>query len=98
MSTDKTLGITHFSTVLMAIIIAVGLIAAGLAGYSISALSSSAKIDSLQSEIASLQEQISNVNSTVSILNQSSTYILGENVSLSELHEQVKILSSSFVG
>jgi len=62
----------------------------GLVGYSISNSSTSAKIDDLQNQLSTLQEQILNLNLTQSITNENNTYYLGDNVSLSQLYEQVK--------
>ncbi|MEM3578356.1 MAG: trypsin-like peptidase domain-containing protein [Candidatus Bathyarchaeia archaeon] len=50
----------------------------------------SEKLDSLENQLSTLQEQMSNLQQTQNIINQNNTYILGENVSLSELYEQVK--------
>jgi S1-C subfamily serine protease len=79
-----------FSTVLITVIIIVSLMAGGLVGYSISNSTTSAKIDDLQNQLSTLQEQISNLQSTQNITNENNTYYLGDNVSLSQLYEQVK--------
>jgi len=81
---------TGFSTVLITIIIIVSLMAGGLVGYSISNSTTTAKIDDLQNQLLTLQEQILNLNSTQNITNENNTYFLGDNVSLSQLYEQVK--------
>ena len=81
---------TGFSTVLITIIIIVSLMAGGLVGYSISNSTTSAKIDDLQNQLSTLQEQILNLNSTQNITKENNTYFLGDNVSLSQLYEQVK--------
>jgi S1-C subfamily serine protease len=81
---------TGFSTVLVTIIIIVSLMAGGLVGYSISNSTTSAKIDDLQNQLSTLQEQILNLQSTQNITNENNTYYLGNNVSLSQLYEQVK--------
>ena len=81
---------TGFSTVLITVIIIVSLMTGGLVGYSISNSSTSAKIDDLQNQLSTLQEQILNLNLTQSITNENNTYYLGDNVSLSQLYEQVK--------
>jgi len=47
-------------------------------------------ITNLQNQLSTLQEQISNLQPTQNTTNQDITYILGENVSLSQLYEQVK--------
>jgi len=71
-------------------IIIVSLMAGGLVGYSISNSTASAKIDDLQNQLSTLQEEILNLQSTQNVINQNNTYILGENVSLSQLYKQVK--------
>ena len=81
---------TGFSTVLITIIIIVSLMAGGLVGYSINNSTTSAKIDDLQNQLSTLQEQMLNLNSTQNITNENNTYYLGNNVSLSQLYEQVK--------
>jgi S1-C subfamily serine protease len=81
---------TGFSTGLITIIIIVSLVAGGLVGYSINNSIMSAKIDNLQNQLSTLQEQISNLQSTQNITNENNTYYLGNNVSLSQLYEQVK--------
>jgi S1-C subfamily serine protease len=81
---------TGFSTVLITVIIIVSLMTGGLVGYSISNSFTSAKIDDLQNQLSALQEQILNLNLTQSIINENNTYYLGNNVSLSQLYEQVK--------
>jgi S1-C subfamily serine protease len=70
---------TRFSTALITTIIVVSLIAGGLLGYSIGYSTISGRISDLENQL-----------STQNAINQNNTYILGENVSLSELYEQVK--------
>lgn len=81
---------THFSIILIVIIIIVSLFAGGLLGYSIGYSTTSGKINDLENQLAALQEQISNLQSTQNVVNQNNTYILGENVSLSKLYDQLK--------
>jgi S1-C subfamily serine protease len=81
---------TGFSIGLITIIIIVSLVAGGLVGYSINNSIMSAKIDSLQNQLSTLQEQIFNLQSTQNIPDENNTYFLGNNVSLSQLYEQVK--------
>jgi len=47
------------------------------------------KISSLENQLATLQEQIDSINVTA-VIHENITYVLGENVSLSQLFEQVK--------
>jgi S1-C subfamily serine protease len=81
---------TRFSIILMVTIVIVSLFAGGLLGYSIGYSTISGKINDLENQLSTLQEQLSNLNSTQNVINQNNTYILGENVSLSQLYEQVK--------
>jgi S1-C subfamily serine protease len=81
---------TRFSTALITTIIVVSLMAGGLLGYSIGNSTISARTNDLQNQLSTLQEEILNLQSTQNIINQNNTYILGENVSLPELYEQVK--------
>ena len=80
----------QFSTVLVTAIIVVSLMAGGLLGYSIGNSTISARISDLQNQLSTLQEQILNLNSTQNITNENNTYFLGDNISLSQLYEQVK--------
>jgi 2-alkenal reductase len=79
---------TAFSmvAVFLTVIVAVSLVA-GVLGY---LFAYSREISDLQNQLSTLQEQIGNLQSTQNIINQNNTYILGGNVSLSELYEQVK--------
>jgi S1-C subfamily serine protease len=78
------------STILVIAIIVVGLMAAGLLGYSIGNSGISATIANLQDQLSALQEKILNLQSTQNITYENNTYFLGNNVSLSQLYEQVK--------
>jgi S1-C subfamily serine protease len=84
LETNQKSRTTRFSTALIAAIIVVSLIAGGFLGYSISNPITSGKISDLQNQLSTLQAQMSNLQST------QNTYILGDNVSLSQLYEQVK--------
>jgi len=75
--------LTPLSKILIITIIIASLFIGGLLGYSLGYLTISEKI-------TNLENQLSNLQSTQNIVNQNNTYILGENVSLSELYEQVK--------
>jgi len=81
---------TRFSTALITTIIVVSLMAGGLLGYSIGNSTISARISDLQNQLSTLQEQILNLQSTQNITNENNTYFLGDNISLSQLYEQVK--------
>jgi 2-alkenal reductase len=75
--------LTPFSKILVTTIVIASLFIGGLLGYSLGYLAISEKINNLENKLSNLQ-------STQDIVNQNNTYILGENVSLSELYEQVK--------
>ena len=90
METAQKPRITRSSAALIATVVVVSLIVGGLLGYSIGNSTVSGKINELQNQISTLQEQASNLQSTQIVVNQNNTYILGENVSLSELYKQVK--------
>jgi S1-C subfamily serine protease len=90
LETNQKSRTTRFSTALIVAIVVVSLVAGGLLGYSISDSSNSGRIDDLQSQLSTLQEQMSNIQSTQNVAGQNNTYILGDNVSLSRLYEQVK--------
>ncbi len=75
--------ITRLSAVLIAAIIIVSLCATASFGYFTGYSSIQGKIDSLQGKIYDLQNQLSDDSS------QNVTYLLGENVSLSQLYGQV---------
>ncbi|MEM3705887.1 MAG: trypsin-like peptidase domain-containing protein [Candidatus Bathyarchaeia archaeon] len=79
-----------YSSFIILIIIIASLFGGGLFGYLIDHWAMSEKLDSLENQLSTLQEQMSNLQQTQNIINQNNTYILGENVSLSELYEQVK--------
>ena len=81
---------TRTSTILIVTIVIASIFAGGLLGYAIDNSAISGRISDLQSQLSTLQEQILNLQSTQNVINQNNTYILGENVSLSELYEQVK--------
>jgi S1-C subfamily serine protease len=76
------------------------LLIGGILGYTMSSFATSSQIHDLQGQVSTLQEQIldpqsaqdsSSQNTTyqTSII-ENNTYLLGENVSLSQLYEQVK--------
>jgi len=81
---------TRFSIILMVTIVIVSLFAGGLLGYLLGYSNISGRINGLENQLSTLQEQISNLNSTQNVINENNTYILGENVSLSQLYKQVK--------
>ena len=81
---------TRTSTILIVTIVIASIFAGGLLGYAIDNSAISGRISDLQSQLSTLQEQILNLNSTQNITKQNNTYFLGDNVSLSQLYEEVK--------
>jgi S1-C subfamily serine protease len=95
--------IKGFSMILVIVITVVSLVAGGLLGYSISNLTMSGRINDLQNQLSTLQGQIANQQSaenttqniiyqnvTQNIVYQNITYVMGENISLSQLYDQIK--------
>jgi predicted PurR-regulated permease PerM len=89
----------RLSIVLVGTVIAC-LLVGGILGYAVSSFTTSSQIHDLQGKVSTLQEQISDPQSAQNSSSQNSTYqtstienniyLLGENVSLSRLYEQVK--------
>jgi 2-alkenal reductase len=77
-----------FSAILLAATVAISLVAGGLAGYLLGSLPMSERIKNLEDELSTLKQQTSNLQTTQTIVNN--TYILGGNISLSDLYEKVK--------
>jgi S1-C subfamily serine protease len=78
------------TTILIVTIFVASIFAGGLLGYLIGYSTTSGEINNLQNQLSTIQEQISNLQSTQNITYQNVTYVLEENVSLSQLYEQVK--------
>ncbi|MCW4010070.1 MAG: trypsin-like peptidase domain-containing protein [Candidatus Bathyarchaeota archaeon] len=73
------------SAIVLAVILLIGLVGGGLIGYSLSYVTFNGKIDSLQAQL----DDLSSANATyVSYANTS--YVIGDNVSLASLYQQVK--------
>jgi S1-C subfamily serine protease len=81
---------TRISTIILVALVIVSLFAGGLLGYLLGYSHNPGQIDDLQKQVSTLQQQVSNLQSTQNLIYQNSTYILGGNVSLSQLYEQVK--------
>jgi len=86
---DRKLGTPSF-TVFIVVVILISLLSGGLLGYSISNLTLSGELNDLQEQVSTLQEQMSNIQSTSNTTEQSTTCLIGENVSLAPLYEEVK--------
>jgi S1-C subfamily serine protease len=76
------------------------LLIGGILGFAISSFTTSSLINDLQSHVSTLENQVSNLQSAnnsssgnttyVNPTFENTTYVLGDNVSLSQLYEQVK--------
>jgi hypothetical protein len=76
------------------------LLIGGILGFAISSFTTSSQINDLQSHVSTLEKQVSDLQSTnnsspgnTTYLNstfENTTYVLGVNVSLSQLYEQIK--------
>jgi S1-C subfamily serine protease len=76
------------------------LLIGGILGFAISSFTTSSQINDLQSHVSTLENQVSYLQSTnnsssgnttyVNPTFENTTYVLGDNVSLSQLYEQVK--------
>jgi S1-C subfamily serine protease len=67
----------------------------GMFGYALSSYASSSQISDLQNHVSTLERQLSDIQSTNNLSSgnityENNTYVLGDNVSLSQLYEQVK--------
>jgi S1-C subfamily serine protease len=81
---------TSFSVALITTIIILGIMAGGITGYAIGNSYFSTTINDLQNQLSTLEERILTLNLTQNVTNENNTYYLGDNVSLSQLYEQVK--------
>jgi len=81
-------GVKGSSAILLIAAVAISLVAGGLAGYLLGSLPMSERIKDLENELLTLKQQTSNLQTTQTIVNN--TYILGGNISLSDLYEKVK--------
>jgi S1-C subfamily serine protease len=84
----------YLSTVLIATVI-ISLLIGGIFGYAISSLTTQSQISSLQSQVSTLKKQVTDLQPTQNSSSendtyQNNTYLMGDNVSLSQLYEQVK--------
>jgi S1-C subfamily serine protease len=80
---------SHLSTVLIAAVI-LSLLIGGIFGYAVSSLTTQSQIGSLQSQVSSLKNEVTDLQSTQNSSPGNNTYLLGDNVSLSQLYDQVK--------
>jgi S1-C subfamily serine protease len=68
----------------------ISLLIGGIFGYAISSLVLSGKMSDLQNSLSDLEKNVSGLQSTQNATYENNTYFVGENVSLSQLYEQVK--------
>ena len=66
------------------------LLIGGILGYAISSFATSDQNSSLQNQVSTLKQQVADLQSTQNSSTSNNTYVLGENVSLSRLYDQVK--------
>ncbi|MEM2103501.1 MAG: trypsin-like peptidase domain-containing protein [Candidatus Bathyarchaeia archaeon] len=88
METTGRSDVKVFSTFLVIVVVMISLAIGGVLGYYLSHLPLSWKIKNLENKLSALQEQMSNLQLTQTVVN--TTFILGENASLSELYQRVK--------
>jgi S1-C subfamily serine protease len=96
MEIPKETKMGHSTTVLIGTAI-ICLLIGGIISYAFVTLTTSSQISnlqnqasSLQSQVSSLQNQLSNIQTQNNTTDENNTYILGDNVSLSQLYDQVK--------
>jgi S1-C subfamily serine protease len=77
-------------SIILAATVMTCLLIGGVLGYAVSSLTASSQIHDLQGQVSTLQEQVSDPQSTQNSSSQNNTYLLGENVSLSQLYQQIK--------
>ena len=80
----------NHSTTIIAIIVISCLIAGGFFGYLNCYIATSGQIDNLQTELSTFQNQLLALQSSQKQGNQNTTYMSGENVSVSQLYMNVK--------
>lgn len=93
METSQEPKAKRFPVILITAIVVISLLAGGLAGYSISYSNLSAKMDNLQNQLSNLAQQDtpSSTSGNVSyFIDGNNTYFLDDNVSLSQLYNQVR--------
>ena len=90
LETDHAPRANSFSKQAAVAVILVSLIVGGLLGYTIYNSSVTARINDLHDRLDAIQGQVSGSQATQNVTYQNVTYLLGENVSLSSLYEQVK--------
>jgi S1-C subfamily serine protease len=89
---EKIKTLTHKPrlSIVLAAAVMTCLLIGGMLGYAISSFTTSSQIHDLKGQVSNLQEQVSDPQSTQNSSSQNNTYLLEENVSLSQLYLQVK--------
>jgi S1-C subfamily serine protease len=82
--------LTRFSTFFIVLIVVASLLTGGALGYLLGYSNVLRRISDLQGQLSTLQEQLSNLHPTQNVTYRNVVYVLEENVSLSQLYEQVK--------
>ncbi len=80
---------SSLSTVLIGAVI-ICLLIGGIIGYALSSMVFSSQISSLQDQLSSVENTVSILQSTQNASYENNTFWLGDNVSLSQLYDQVK--------
>jgi S1-C subfamily serine protease len=96
METPEKLKNHRLSNVVIGTVI-ICLLVGGVFGYAVNSLTNSSQVSNLQTNVSNLQKQVANLQSTQDSAQQTAdpsyentTYILGQNFSLSQLYNQVK--------
>ncbi len=74
----------RFSAVLLVVLVLIGLVAGGLIGFALTYSNFNSRLNTLQSQLQSFTQNPTNT------VYPNSTYVIGSNVSLSSLYQQVK--------
>ncbi len=90
MKANQKSGMMRFSAILIATTITTCLLAGGFLGYFLGNGLFLNRIGSMENLIATLQNEVSTLQSTSGAGNTNNTFIYGENVSASQIYEQVK--------
>jgi S1-C subfamily serine protease len=80
----------RLSALLIVTIVVVSLLAGGLIGYSISALTGSGNLNDLQDQVSALQQNVRALQSALGSADENSSLIVGDGIFLSQLYAEVK--------
>jgi S1-C subfamily serine protease len=87
---SKTLTRAPRLSIVLVGVIMTCLLVGGILGYAMSSLTTSSQIHDLQNQVSTLKEEVSDPQSSQTSIIENNTYVLGENVSLSQLYDQVQ--------